>query len=136
MDRVLGDSVAIASSTNSCGTGLRGFTENSVSSSGREDVLRRDFDLRAKNCAPFISAQQTTLYHLSRTTDCLCPVGALKSELFFIWFRGFVRRQQIHGTMGLPPGLQAHAILHPAEDRCETESSGDQALPGSLGTRK
>jgi hypothetical protein len=42
---------------------LRGLTSNRTSSSGREDVLRRDFDMRAKNRAPFISAQQmTTLY--------------------------------------------------------------------------
>ena len=63
MERVVGDSVAIASSTNSCGTGLRGLPANRASSSGRKDVLRRDFDMRAKNRAPFISAQQmTTLY--------------------------------------------------------------------------
>src|ERR1035441_10918808 len=48
MERVVGDSVAIASSTNSCGTGLRGLTANRASSSGRKDVLRRDFDMRAK----------------------------------------------------------------------------------------
>ena len=33
------------------------------SSGGRKDVLRRDFDMRAKNRAPFISAERmTTLY--------------------------------------------------------------------------
>ena len=33
------------SSTNSCGTGLRCFTSQRVSSSGREAVLRRAFDM-------------------------------------------------------------------------------------------
>src|SRR5580658_3641014 len=53
MERVLGDRVAIASSTNSCGTGLRGLTANRASPSGRKERLR-DFDMRAKNRAPFI----------------------------------------------------------------------------------
>src|SRR5579863_1529937 len=45
MERVIGDSGPIASSTNSCGTGLRCLIGKRASSSGRKDVLRRDFDM-------------------------------------------------------------------------------------------
>src|ERR1039458_4023360 len=45
MERVSGDSAAIASSTNSCGTVLRRLTAKRVSSSGSNGVLRWGVDI-------------------------------------------------------------------------------------------
>jgi hypothetical protein len=45
MGRVCGNNAEIASSTNSCGTGLRCLMWSRVSSGGRDDILRRGFDI-------------------------------------------------------------------------------------------
>jgi hypothetical protein len=45
MERVSGDSGAIASSANSCGTALCCLMAKRVSSSGREALSRRGFDM-------------------------------------------------------------------------------------------
>ena len=55
MGRVLGESEAIASNTNSCGTGLRRLTTKRVSSSGavsRRDFGVRVFDMTCRNLVP------------------------------------------------------------------------------------
>jgi len=56
MGRVRGDREAIASSTNSCGTGLRGLTEKGEASSGRTGELRRGFAMQTTVRVPLISA--------------------------------------------------------------------------------
>jgi hypothetical protein len=45
MERVSGDSATIASSTNSCGAGFRCLMAKGVSSSGKEALSRRGFDM-------------------------------------------------------------------------------------------
>src|SRR5580704_2802019 len=45
MERVSGDSGAIASSTNSCGTALRCLVAKRVSSAGKETLSRQGFDM-------------------------------------------------------------------------------------------
>src|SRR5208283_2614353 len=91
MGRVVGDTGAIASSTNACGTGLRCLTAKRVSSSGSGAVLLRDFDIRAEIVFRSLLLS-LTLYHWTVRERirkaCRCPLRSCKvlgqgSILFF-----------------------------------------------------
>src|SRR5450755_1715621 len=62
MGRVTGESASMASRTNACGVGLRGFTLN-VSSCGMATVLRMGFGIRARKRVPLISSFRQTSLH-------------------------------------------------------------------------